>query len=168
MVDDLTRECLPLVTDTSLSGRRVGRELDAIIAARGKPAACWSQESSVEWRYIASGKPQQNAFIEIFNGRLCDELLNEPLFGSLTHARTALAEWRLHYNTVRPYSSLGNLPPVDYAKLSVPASQPDGTDARNRGFRAPSRCSIEPGRLKWPTDSAHPWMRNGAQVSGRG
>jgi len=152
MVDDLTRECLPLVTDTSLSGRRVGRELDAIIAARGKPAACWSQESSVEWRYIASGKPQQNAFIEIFNGRLRDELLNETLFGSLTHARTALAEWRLHYNTVRPYSSLGNLPPVDYAKLSVPASQPDGTDARNRGLRPrPVAASSQAGSNGRPT-----------------
>ncbi len=129
-----------------------GRELDAIIAARGKPAACWSQESSVEWRYIASGKPQQNAFIEIFNGRLRDELLNEPLFGSLTHARTALAEWRLHYNTVRPYSSLGNLPPVDYAKLSVPASQPDGTDARNRGLRPrPVAASSQAGSNGRPT-----------------
>ena len=83
-------------------------------------------ESSVEWRYIVPGKPQQNAFIEIFNGRLRDELLNETLFGSLAHARTALAEWHLHYNTVRSYSSLGNPPPVDYAKLSVPASQRDG------------------------------------------
>jgi putative transposase len=164
MVDDLTRECLPLVSDTSLSGRRVGRELDAIIAARGKPAACRSQESSVEWRYIASGKPQQNAFIEIFNGRLRDELLNETPV-RLTHPCPNGPGWRLHYNTVRPYSSLGNLPPVDYAKLSVPASQPDGTDARNRGLRAPSRCSIEPGRLKWPTDSTHPWARNGAQIS---
>jgi len=142
IVDDFTRECLALVADTSLSGRRVGRELDAIIAARGKPAACvsdngteltsmailrWSQESAVEWHYIAPGKPQQNAFIESFNGRLRDELLNETLFGSLAHARVALAEWRLDYNTVRPHSSLGKLPPVDYVKLSVPASQRDGT-----------------------------------------
>jgi putative transposase len=81
----------------SLSGLRVGRELDAIIAERSKPAACvsdngtelpstailrWSQESGVEWHYIAPGKPQQNAFVEsfnAFNGRLRDELLNETL-----------------------------------------------------------------------------------------
>src|SRR6516162_1164485 len=91
VVDDFTRECLALVADTSLSGLRVGRVLDAIIAERGKPAACvsdngteltstailhWSQHSGVAWHYIAPGKPQQNAFIESFNGRLRDELLN--------------------------------------------------------------------------------------------
>jgi len=142
IVDDFTRECLCLVADTSLSGLRVGRELDAIIARRGKPAGCvsdngteltsmailrWSQETGVEWHYIAPGKPQQNAFIESFNGRLRDELLNETLFRSLAHARAALADWRLDYNTVRPHSSIGNLPPADYAKLSAPASQRDGT-----------------------------------------
>ncbi len=87
----------------------------------------WSQESAVEWHYIAPGKPQQNGFIESFNSRLRDELLNETLFGSLAHARAALAEWRLDYNTARPHSSLGNLAPVDYAELSVLASQRDGT-----------------------------------------
>jgi len=142
IVDDFTRECLCLVADTSLSGLRVGRELDAVIAQRGKPAGCvsdngteltsmailrWSQETGVEWHYIAPGKPQQNAFIESFNGRLRDELLNETLFRSLAHARATLTEWRLDYNTVRPHSSIGNLPPADYAKLSAPASQRDGT-----------------------------------------
>jgi putative transposase len=142
IVDDFTRECLALVADTSLSGLRVGRVLDAIVAKRGKPAACvsdngteltstairrWSQESQVAWHYIAPGKPQQNAFIESFNGRLRDELLNETLFSSLAHARAVLVEWQLDYNTVRPHSSLGNLPPADYAKLSAPASQRDGS-----------------------------------------
>jgi len=142
VVDDFTRECLALVADTSLSGVRVGRELDAIIAKRGKPAVCvsdngteltsmailrWSQESGVEWHYIAPGKPQQNAFIESFNGRLRDELLNETLFGSLAHARAALATWRLDYNDVRPHSSLGNLTPAEYANRSNPASQRDGS-----------------------------------------
>jgi putative transposase len=142
VVDDFTRECLALVADTSLSGLRVGRELDAIIAERGRPIACvsdngteltsmailrWSQESRVEWHYIAPGRPQQNAFIESFNGRLRDELLNETLFLSLAHARMALAEWRHDYNTVRPHSGIGNLPPAFYAKLSAPASQRDGT-----------------------------------------
>lgn len=142
IVDDFTRECLALVADTSLSGLRVGRVLDAIVAKRGKPAACvsdngteltstailrWSQESQVAWHYIAPGKPQQNAFIESFNGRLRDELLNETLFSSLAHARAVLAEWQLDYNNVRPHSSLGNLPPADYAKLSAPVSQRDGS-----------------------------------------
>ena len=107
-----------------------------------------SQESAVEWRYIAPGKPQQNAFIESVNGRLRDELLNETLFGSLAHARVAPAEWRLDYNTVRPHSSLGNLPPVDYAKLSVPASQRDGTLRAIGGFAPRPVAGIEPDRLK--------------------
>jgi transposase InsO family protein len=47
----------------------------------------WSQERQVEWHYIAPGKPQQNAFVESFNGRLRDELLNETLFISLAHPR---------------------------------------------------------------------------------
>ena len=55
----------------------------------------------MEWHYIAPGKPEQNAFIESFNGRLRDELLNETLFGSLSHAREALAVWKNDYNTVR-------------------------------------------------------------------
>ena len=109
ILDDFTRECPALVADTSLSGPRVGRELDAIIAERGKPVACvsdngteltsiailrWSQETRVDWHYIAPGKPQQNAFIERFNGRLRDEFLNETLFASLAHARVALARWK--------------------------------------------------------------------------
>jgi putative transposase len=141
IVDDFTRECLALVADTSLPGLRVVRELDALIAIRGRPAMCisdngteltsmailrWSQERQVEWHYIAPGKPQQNAFAESFIGRLRDELLNETLFGSLNHAREALAIWKNDYNTVRPHSGVGNLPPAAYAKLSVPETQRDG------------------------------------------
>ena len=141
IVDDFTRECLALVPDTSLPGLRVVRELDALIAERGRPVMCvsdngteltgmailrWSQSMQVEWHYIAPGKPQQNAFIESFNGRLRDELLNETIFTSLTHVRTALAIWKDDYNTVRPHSALGNLPPAVFAELSVPGMQRDG------------------------------------------
>ena len=141
IVDDFTRECLALVADTSLPGLRVVRELDTLIAARGHPAMCvsdngteltgmavlrWSQQTGVEWHYIAPGKPQQNAFIESFNGRLRDELLNETLFTSLRHVREALAIWMEDYNTVRPHSALGNLPPAVFAKLSAPEMQRDG------------------------------------------
>jgi transposase InsO family protein len=98
VVDDFTRECLALVADTSLPGLRVARELDVIIAWRGRPVMCvsdnepeltgmtvlrFSQERQIEWHYIAPGKPTQNAFIESFNARLRDELLNETLFTSL-------------------------------------------------------------------------------------
>jgi putative transposase len=142
IVGDFTRECLALVPDTSLPGLRVARELDALIAARGRPAMCvsdngteltgmailrWSQETAVEWHYIAPGKPQQNAFIESFNGRLRDELLNETLFASLAHVREVLAVWKDDYNTFRPHSALGNLPPAVYAKISAPEMHRDGT-----------------------------------------
>lgn len=141
IVDDFTRECLALIADTSLSGLRVVRELDALIALRGCPVTCisdngteltsmavlrWSQENRVEWHYIAPGKPQQNAFAESFIGRLRDELLNEMLFGSLSHTREALATWKDDYNTIRPHSGLGNLAPVAYANLSAPKTQRDG------------------------------------------
>lgn len=142
VVDDFTRECLALVADTSLSGLRVTRELDRIIAGRGRPAMCvsdngteltsmailrWSQETRIEWHYIAPGKPTQNAFIESFNGRLRDELLNETIFASLADARLALADWMDDYNTVRPHSAIGNMPPTVYAKLSDPGLQRDGS-----------------------------------------
>jgi putative transposase len=142
IVDDFTRECLALIADTSLSGVRVGRELDAIIVRRGRPQSIvsdngteltsmailrWSQDTSIEWHYIAPGKPTQNAFIESFNGRLRDELLNETLFRSLDHAREMLAIWKDDYNTVRPHSALGNVPPAIYAKLSDSGKQRDGS-----------------------------------------
>ncbi len=121
VVDDFSRECLVLVADTSLSGKRVARELDAIGAARGLPVTVvsdngteltgtailvWSQQRAVCWHYIAPGKPQQNAFAESFIGRLRDECLNETLFTSLWHARAVLANWRRDYNEVRPHSAL--------------------------------------------------------------
>jgi putative transposase len=120
VVDDFSRECLALVADTSLSGVRVARELDAVIALRGRPLMCvsdngteltgnailkWSQERRVKWHYIAPGKPQQNAFVESFNGRLRDECLNETLFTSLAHARAVLARWQADLNYVRPHSA---------------------------------------------------------------
>jgi putative transposase len=75
----------------------------------------WSQETRVDWHYIAPGKPQQNAFIESFNGRLRDEFLNETLFSSLAQARVELNEWRHDYNPERPHSALANLTPIAYA-----------------------------------------------------
>jgi putative transposase len=148
IVDDFTRECLCLVADTSLPGLRVARELSAVIAARGRPLLCvsdngteltgmailrWCQESRVEWHYITPGKPTQNAFVESFNGRLRDELLNETLFVSLAHARSALGHWKDDYNAVRPHSALGNRTPIEFATLSDPAMQRGGSLRAIRG-----------------------------------
>ena len=148
VVDDFTRECLALVADTSLSGARVTRELDLIIVRRGKALSIvsdngteltsmailrWSQETRVEWHYIAPGKPTQNAFIESFNGRLRDELLNETLFASLDHARQALADWKDDYNNFRPHSALNNMAPAIYATFSASGMQRAGTLELPRG-----------------------------------
>ena len=118
------------MADTSLSGARVARELDWLMAERGKPRMivsdngteltstpilCFADDHKIAWHYIAPGKPMQNAFVESFNGRLRDELLNETLFRSLSHARTELAAWRTDYNTSRPHSRLGWLTPQAYA-----------------------------------------------------
>jgi putative transposase len=142
VVDDFTRECLALVADTSLPGLRVVRELDVVIAWRGRPKMCasdkgteltgmavlrFSQDKQIEWHYIAPGKPTQNAFVESFNARLRDELLNETLFTSLAQARALLTAWKDHYNNVRPHSPLGNITPAEYANRSVPCPQRGGT-----------------------------------------
>jgi putative transposase len=68
----------------------------------------WAAKNEIEWHYIDPGKPQQNGFIESFNGSLRDEFLNEELFDSLADARRKLAIWRYDYNHVRPHSSLGD------------------------------------------------------------
>ena len=83
----------------------------------------WAQDARVEWHYIAPGKPQQNAFIESFNGRLRDECLNETLFTSLTHARIVLAAWQRDYNTQRPHSRLGWLTPAEFAVRNARSKQ---------------------------------------------
>jgi putative transposase len=131
VVDDFTRECLTLVPDTSISGARVARELDAVVARRGRPGAVvsdngteltsmailrWSEERRVDWHDIAPGKPQQNAFVESFIGRLRDECLNETLFSSLPQARAVFAAWRRNYNRTRPHSALANASPAKFAE----------------------------------------------------
>ncbi|MGI4731230.1 MAG: IS3 family transposase [Janthinobacterium lividum] len=130
IVDDVTRECLRAVVDTSISGRRVVRELTDLVAERGRPkmivsdngteltsnaVLAWSGAAAVEWHYIAPGKPTQNGFVESFNGRMRDELLNETLFFTIGQARAVLARWVDDYNTERPHSSLGYATPAAFA-----------------------------------------------------
>jgi len=131
IVDDVTRECLAAIPDTSISGRRVARELTDLIVRRGKPGMIvsdngteftanailtWSKDHEVEWHYIAPGKPMQNGFVESFNGRMRDELLNETLFHGLDHARALIREWAEDYNSCRPHSSIGYQTPAAYAE----------------------------------------------------
>ena len=75
----------------------------------------WQEERRVAWHYIAPGKPQQNGFVESFNGRFRDECLNEHLFRNYAEARRIIEEWRIDYNTQRPHTSLGGLTPAAFA-----------------------------------------------------
>ena len=76
----------------------------------------WAHEQGVTLRLIEPGKPNQNAYIESFNGRLRDECLNEHLFTSLAHARTIIEAWRREYNEERLKAGLAGLTPAAYAK----------------------------------------------------
>lgn len=153
VIDDVTKECLAAVVDTSISGRRVARELAAIVARRGKPGMIvsdhgteftsnamleWTQKAGVAWHFIAPGKPMQNGFCEAFNARMRDELLNETLFFSLGHARAAMARWVADYNQSRPHSALG------YATPAAFAAQLTATGDRLRETAALRRSPVAP------------------------
>jgi putative transposase len=112
IVDDVTRECLRAVPDTSISGRRVVRELTELTS---NAVLAWCGEIGVEWHYFAPGKPMQNGYVESFNGRMRDELLNETLFLSLDHARVVIAAWAEDYDQERPHSCLGYETPAAFA-----------------------------------------------------
>lgn len=111
---------------TSLSGKRIARELTSLVANKGTPKAIisdngteftshailnWSREASVDWKYIQPGKPMQNGYIESFNGKLRDECLNENWFLGLQEAKEIIEKWREDYNQVRPHTSLKGLSP---------------------------------------------------------
>ena len=153
IVDDVTRECLAAIPDISISGRRVARELTALIKRRGKPGMivsdngteftsnamfAWTQDNTVVWHFIAPGKPMQNGLCESFNGRMRDELLNESLFLGLDHARTKITNWVDDYNQRRPHSALSYLTPVAYAaNLSATRDRLRNPDQLRRSHVAP-------------------------------
>jgi putative transposase len=139
VVDEFSRECLAIEVDTSLSGRRVVRVLDGIGATRGLPGTivtdngpefagqvldAWAHERGVHLHFIRPGKPVENAFVESFNGRFRDECLNEHWFTSLADARATISTWREDYNRVRPHSSLGDVPPEEFARTAELRSPP--------------------------------------------
>ncbi len=130
VIDDVTKQCLAAIADTSISGERVARELDAPIARPGKPdlivsdygteftsntMLAWAQASRITWHFIAPGKPMQNGICEAFDGRMRDELLNGTIFYDLDHARSAVARWATGCNQHRPHSVLGYLTPAAFA-----------------------------------------------------
>jgi putative transposase len=180
VVDDFTREALATVVDTSISGARVVRELERLVAGRRLPAMVvsdngteltsvavlrWAEERGVEWHYIAPGKPQQNAFVESFNGRLRDECLNEHVFGSLAEARRLIEAWREDYNRVRPHGSLGGRTPEEFARYSARAKDRAEGAALLEGSAPSARSTTVPTRGKRRTDPSYPRSESGEHVS---
>lgn len=131
LVDNFTKECLATVVDISITGLRVARELDHVIAGRSAPGSIsvdngpefagrvldeWAYRKGVCLRFIRPGKPVENAYVESFNGKFRDECLNEHWFASLPEARVLIEAWRREYNLERPHSSLGNATPLEFAE----------------------------------------------------
>jgi putative transposase len=131
VVDDATHEAVAVVPEHAIGGDHLTRILDGICSQRGKPAMIrsdngaeftgkamltWAHRNGVALRLIEPGKPNQNAYVESFNGRLRDECLNEHWFTSLAHVRALIETWRCEYNEERPKKSLGGLTPAQYAK----------------------------------------------------
>lgn len=131
IVDDATTEAVAVVPARALGGLPVTRVLDRLALDRGLPQVLrtdnglefcgramltWAHARGVTLRLIEPGKPQQNAYIESFNGRLRDECLNEHWFTSLAHAQAIIETWRREYNEERPKKGLGGLTPAAYAK----------------------------------------------------
>jgi putative transposase len=131
IVDEYTRECLAIVTDTSLPGLRVVRELEALIERHGRPEMIVvdngpeftgvaldrsASQHGIRLHFIEPGKPQQNGYLESFNGKFRDECLNLHWFESLAEAQGLIEQWRNDYNTQRPHSALGNRTPTAFAQ----------------------------------------------------
>ena len=130
VIDCFTRQCLALEVATSFSSRRITRILERLMVEYGKPQAIRSDNGSemtsrhylawaITWKidlvHIQPGKPTQNGGMESFNGKLRDELLDGEIFYTLKEAQIVIENWRRHYNTARPHSSLGYRPPAPEA-----------------------------------------------------
>jgi putative transposase len=131
IVDDATHESVLIEVERAISGQRLTRILDRLAHTRGLPQVIrtdngkefcgramtiWANNKGVKLRLIEPGKPNQNAYIESFNGRFRDECLNEHWFSSLLHARTLIERWRREYNEERPKKALKGLTPSAYAQ----------------------------------------------------
>jgi len=145
VVDDATHESVAIVPERAIGGHALTRILDQLAVERGLPQAIrtdngkefcgramlnWAHARGVRLFLIEPGKPNQNAYIESFNGRLRDECLNEHWFVSLAHARAVIEAWWREYNEERPKKSLGGLTPSAYARQLAGKSATLPTDSK--------------------------------------
>jgi len=134
LVDEFSRECPAIEADTSIRAVRVIRVLDRVVEERGLPESilvdngteftsraleAWAHQNGVKLHFIRPGKPNDNPYIESFNGKFRDECLNENWFTTLDDARATIERWRRDYNQVRPHSSLNNMTPEEFANAAA-------------------------------------------------
>lgn len=132
VADDFSHECVDFAVDFGISGEYVTRLLDRAAVFRGYPDMvrtdngpeftsrvfmAWAQTHGIRHILIQPGRPMQNGYIESFNGKFRDEHLNESWFETLQQARNAVSIWKQDYNQVRPHSSVGRIPPAEFAHL---------------------------------------------------
>jgi len=145
VVDEYTRECLAIVVNHKLDSSHVLETLAELFVSRGPPEHLrsdngpefcaqavknWLHRLAVKTLFIEPGSPWENGYVESFNGKLRDELLNGERFTTLLEAKVLIADWRYHYNRVRPHSALGYRPPAPEATLfprvlPIPLATPD-------------------------------------------
>ena len=134
LIDEYTRECLAILVERRLTSEDVINQLYMLFLVRGVPEhirsdngpeftakaiRSWLTEMGVKTLFIEPGSPWENGYIESFNGKLRDELLNREIFTTLTEAKELIAEWKKEYNQVRPHSAKSYKPPAPEAKMLV-------------------------------------------------
>ena len=135
VVDECSREALAMRVGRTCTADQVVAVIEGLVAQRGAPTYLrmdngpeliawalrdWCRLAGTRTAYIEPGSPWENPFVESFNGRVRDELLNVEEFGSLIEAQVVVQAWRMEYNTYRPHSALGGLTPAEcYARWTT-------------------------------------------------
>ena len=132
LIEEFTRQCLAIEVRRRFCGREVIEVLSQAMLIHGVPEHIrsdngpemtskvvrdWLQQVGSKTLFIEPGSPWENGYNESFNGKLRDELLNGEIFFSLKEAKIIIEQWRVHYNTKRPHSSLGYRPPAPETRL---------------------------------------------------
>ena len=137
IIDEYTRECLSMLVQRHITSQDVLEQLYWLFLVRGTPEHIrsdngpeftakavreWLERVEVKTLYIEPGSPWENGYVESFNGKLRDELLNREVFDTLLEAKALIEDWRKEYNHVRPHSSLGYRPPAPQTALPASSS----------------------------------------------
>jgi len=134
IIDEYTRECLAMLVKRQIKAQDVIDQLFELFVFRGLPEHIrsdngpefaakavrrWLNRLGVKTLFIEPGSPWENGYIESFNGKLRDEMLNREVFYTLTEASILIEQWRREYNHIRPHSALGYRPPAPEVKMPV-------------------------------------------------